>query len=690
MTDQVSWKRFNWYSRGFRYALAAVCCCFLQFTASSQQSKIDSLFRLLKADHPDTAKMSHLNELCWEFANIGNTEKGLAYGQEALKLYDSLSAPQGKKWILNLSVSYNNIGFVYSMIGDNEKSLDNYLKSVTIREKLGDKMGVARTDCNIGNLYFDQLDYNKATHYQLKALAVFKEAGDKNLVATCLLDIGNIYFSQNKFDSAISKYKEALQIFQELGNATGIAYCYENIGLVSFSQKNLQEALSNLLSALNLAEKIESKGEIATAELNLAQVYIALHRNQEAATHAGIALKLAKETGSKRILSGAYELMATCDSVQNKWKSALENYKIFKLYNDSLFNSESVKKLSEVNARFEGEKKEAKIKLLEKDREKQSVLTRAEESKHRIVVISFMVGLFVMIAFSVFIYNRWIITRRQKLIIEDQRSLVQEQKEEVEKQKLIVEEKNKEVMDSITYAKRFQQAILPPDNLIRTVLPDSFVLYKPKAVVAGDFYWMFTSGDTVLIAAADCTGHGVPGAMVSIVCSNALKRAVNEFGLTATNRILDKTTELVLETFADGSEDIKDGMDISLLSINKRTHRFQWSGANNPLWIIKKGVLSEIKGDKQPVGKSESPKPFTAHDLELSKGDCLYLITDGIADQFGGSKGKKFKYQQFKEVLLKGNTLEPAEQKEQLEMAFEDWKGNLEQVDDICVIGIKI
>jgi serine phosphatase RsbU (regulator of sigma subunit) len=690
MIDPVFWRVFLTYFRSTWCRMALACCCLLPFTAWGQQNKIDSLFRLLKTDRADTTRMAHLNELCWEFANIGNTEKGLSYGQEALKLYDSLSHPQGKKWNLSLSAAYNNIGFVYSMIGDYEKSLDNYLQSSRIEEKLGDKMGVARTDCNIGNLYFDQLDYNKASHYLLKALTVFEEAGDKNLVATCLFGIGNVYYSQNKYDSAISKYSGAMQYFQKLGNTSGVAYCYENIGLISFSQKKFPEALTNLLSAQQLTDKNGSKNQMATLEINLSQVYMALQKKEEAMAHARIALDLAKETGSKRLLSGAYELMASCDSVQNNWKSAYENYKVFKQYNDSMFNSESVKKLSEVNARFEGEKKEAKIKLLEKDREKQAALSTAEESKHRIVVISFIIGLLLMVAFSVFMYNRWILTRRQKLIIEDQRSLVQEQKEEVEKQKMIVEEKNKEVMDSIAYAKRLQQAILPPDNLIRQVLPDSFVLYRPKAVVAGDFYWMFAHGDTVLIAAADCTGHGVPGAMVSIVCSNALKRAVNEFGLTATDRILGKTTELVLETFADGSEDIKDGMDISLLSVNKRTHKLQWSGANNPLWIIRNGELIELKGDKQPVGKSENPKPFTAHDLELNKNDCLYLITDGFADQFGGARGKKFKYKQLKEVLLKGNALPLTEQKVLLETAFEDWMGNLEQVDDICVIGISV
>jgi serine phosphatase RsbU (regulator of sigma subunit) len=287
---------------------------------------------------------------------------------------------------------------------------------------------------------------------------------------------------------------------------------------------------------------------------------------------------------------------------------------------------------------------------------------------------------------------------------------------EVVKQKHLIEEKQKEILDSIHYAKRLQEAILPPLSFINEHLPNNFVLYQPKDVVAGDFYWAEMKDDKFFIAAADCTGHGVPGAMVSVVCSNALNRTVNEFGITNTGNILDKTRELVLETFAKGNSEVKDGMDISLLCIDKKNNKAFWSGANNPLWYIDSVTSStqpsvtssevekstatgldsaqpeikEIKADKQPIGKTENPKPFTTHEIELKPGIQFYLFTDGYADQFGGPKGKKFKYKQLEEFLLENANKTMQEQHQTLLSKFSEWKGDLEQVDDVCVIGLLI
>jgi serine phosphatase RsbU (regulator of sigma subunit) len=214
--------------------------------------------------------------------------------------------------------------------------------------------------------------------------------------------------------------------------------------------------------------------------------------------------------------------------------------------------------------------------------------------------------------------------------------------------------------------------------------------------VAGDFYWFHAfegkNESRVLIAAADCTGHGVPGAMVSVVCSNALNRAVKEFGVTQPSMILDKVRELVIETFEKSENEVKDGMDISLLSVYQTNDKasIEWSGANNPLWVIQNNELGEIKADKQPIGKYAAQQPFTNHTLELKKGDSVYLFTDGVADQFGGPNGKKFKYKQLKEILLANSSKNPNHQRDVLERSFEEWKGKLEQVDDVCVIGIRI
>lgn len=267
---------------------------------------------------------------------------------------------------------------------------------------------------------------------------------------------------------------------------------------------------------------------------------------------------------------------------------------------------------------------------------------------------------------------------------------VTERTQEINNQKHLLQEKNKEITDSINYAKRLQQAILPPMEFISKNFPDSFVLYKPKDIVAGDFYWAEQTNDLFFIVAADCTGHGVPGAMVSVVCSNALNRTVKEFSLTDTGKILDKTRELVIETFEKSNTEIKDGMDISLICIDKQNEKIFWSGANNALWYVQDNILTEIKADKQPVGKSDDNKPFTTHSIDYKNNTTFYLFTDGFADQFGGPKGKKFKYKQFEETLVSINNKPMKEQLVIIEQKFEEWKGALEQVDDVCVIGIKI
>jgi serine phosphatase RsbU (regulator of sigma subunit) len=257
-------------------------------------------------------------------------------------------------------------------------------------------------------------------------------------------------------------------------------------------------------------------------------------------------------------------------------------------------------------------------------------------------------------------------------------------------QKEIIEERNREVRDSITYAKRIQTAILPSDKLVKEFLTDSFILFKPKDIVSGDFYWMEKIGEKIFYAVVDCTGHGVPGAMVSVVGHNALNRTIKEFGLTEPAAILDKLTELVEETFEKSESEVKDGMDISLCCLDLNMNQLKWAGANNPIWIQSKGEVQEIKADKQPIGKFDYRKPFTGHTIDLEKGDTIYIFTDGYADQFGGDKGKKFKYQQLKSFILTLQNKKMDEQKEMLNNTFESWRGELEQVDDVCVIGVRV
>jgi len=225
---------------------------------------------------------------------------------------------------------------------------------------------------------------------------------------------------------------------------------------------------------------------------------------------------------------------------------------------------------------------------------------------------------------------------------------------------------------------------------VKGYIPDSFILYQPKDIVAGDFYWMEGVNNLIIFAAADCTGHGVPGAMVSVVCHNAMNRAVREFMLIEPDEILNKTRDIVVETFEKSDEDVRDGMDVALCTINTESNKLSFSGANNGLYFIRNGELLQIKPDKQPIGKYDDSKPFTKHEMDLEKGDVIYTFSDGYADQFGGTKGKKFMYRPFRELLLSIHTKPMSEQHDLLMNAFEEWRGKMEQIDDVCVIGVRI
>ena len=276
-------------------------------------------------------------------------------------------------------------------------------------------------------------------------------------------------------------------------------------------------------------------------------------------------------------------------------------------------------------------------------------------------------------------------------------AVMAEQKDLETEHRIELERKNLEITDSITYAKRIQSALLPNNSKWQKNLPNSFVVYLPKDIVAGDFYWMEKVGDTILFAAADCTGHGVPGAMVSVVCYNALNRSVREFGLTDPGEILDKTRELVMAEFAESEEGVKDGMDIALCSIeldtdHSRSAQLKYAGAHNHLWLLKKGdsEIQEFKADKQPIGNFYNPQPFNTHQVFLEEGDQVFIFSDGFADQFGGEKGKKYKAKRFKQFLSRIGDKKVQEQKATLIKEFEDWKGEIEQLDDVCIIGVKV
>ncbi len=427
-----------------------------------------------------------------------------------------------------------------------------------------------------------------------------------------------------------------------------------------------------------------------------------LGKYAEAEKYIQRALDLSNQLGSLNGLYSGYSKQTTLYEHMGRDKEALKSLRLAMAYKDSIFNEENKKEILRQEVNFEFEKKQA---IEQAEHEKELAVAASEQKRQQLFLVFLAVILLAVIIISFIIYKSLKNSNKQKQLIE-------QQKFEVEQQKIIVDNKNKEITDSIIYARRIQQAILPPKEVLSKNLENGFILYKPKDVVSGDFYWMESSDintngaleKAIFLAAADCTGHGVPGAMVSVVCNNALNRAVREFKLTNPAEILDKVRLLVIETFEKSEEEVNDGMDIALCSLtfqipsaelneSETVATLQYAGANNALYMVKtndKEKLIEIKPNKQPIGKVDNPEPFTQHTIKLQKGDTIYMFTDGFADQFGGKKGKKLMYKPFKNLLLSIQDKTMNEQKAMLGQYFEDWKGNLEQVDDVCVIGVRI
>ncbi|RMG83918.1 MAG: hypothetical protein D6707_00105, partial [Bacteroidetes bacterium] len=421
-------------------------------------------------------------------------------------------------------------------------------------------------------------------------------------------------------------------------------------------------------------EQIGNYEGLISSLTNISKFYLENNLKDSALYFAKTAYDLAQSYNYLETLIRVYDAYYRALKAANKPAQALQAYEKYIEMRDSLKNIENEKTAFKQQIQYEFEKQKA---VREKEFEKQIAVKQQQAEKQKIISYSVSLILILIAIFSALVWNRLKVTQKQKQIIETQ--------------KQVVERKNSEILDSINYAKRLQEAILPSQATLQRILPEHFLMFRPKDIVSGDFYWIEEKGDEVFLAVADCTGHGVPGAMVSVVCANALNRIVNEFEITSPAQILDKAREIIIRTFTkQGEKDVKDGMDISLIKFNRKTLQACWSGANNPLWIIRNGQIIEYKPDRQPVGQYVKMQPFNEHEIQLMNGDAFYLFSDGYQDQFGGPKGRKFKAKSIKTILLSHQDKSTREQYQILLRTFEEWKGEGEQTDDVTVIGVRV
>ena len=651
-------------------------------TLSVFSQRADSLWTLYRnTKNHDTTRLAALYELAWDLLYT-NPDSTYILGQKQLEM------AREKKLRKQESKGFNTIGASFQVRGNYVKAIDAYQQCLKIMEEIGDTKGIAAAMGNIGSLYIDLKDFSKALGYQLRCLKLVQQIGNIEGVASSLNNISIIYTGLKDYDQAISYAEKSLDMYDLLKDNYGIASANGNIGNLYFERGMFDKCLPFQLKALAIANKEGYSYLAITTGAEIGNTYHKMKKNDIALKYVNEAERLLKNDPDASAQMAVSSVLSDVYQALGNYKEAFKNYEITQRIRDSLFRGDVQKELTQKELQAEFDKKLVADSLKNLDEKKVTdaliLAKNTQIEKDRIQKIALYGGLVLLFVVGGVMYNRFRIIRKQKEIIEIKNK-------ETEEQKIIIEEKQKEILSSISYAKRLQEAILPPMSLITENLPQSFVLYKPKDIVAGDFYWIeVVSKDFILIAAADCTGHGVPGALVSVVCSNALNRTVKEFEITDPGKILDKTRELVVETFERSENEVKDGMDISLCLLNKKTKQIKWAGANNPLWIVRDSKIIEFKPNKQAIGKVDKPLLYETHTVNLLENDNIYIFTDGYADQFGGPNGKKFKYHQLVDLMCAISTLPITEQQIKLEKEFSEWKGNLEQVDDVCVIGIKV
>ncbi len=707
----------------------------LNFGVNSQAQVPDSLYRNLDASDSKLTEAKALTDLGNAFFGVNADSAGLyleaaaeiyretGINQQRAKLHDRLarfyfnqnkivqSKAQSLKAIeiaqdmdslrLEIQFIHNLNERIYLTHNLFEEALKTLLDVKNRAIKSDNKSAVFESNKAIYNVYFlSKTNDEQRTELAIQNLKLANEIGDEAMQMTARFDMALAYSNIGELDSAFSQYVSILKFESIKNNHDLQSRLYNNMGSLFRAKQEIDSAALYFEKAYTSAEIAGRLEGMAASKLKMGNLRGSGGDLQGAYDDCLTAFNLFKEAGVLRRQDACLECLYEASKGLNNFQDALSWYEQSLVLKDSFVTSNAVENIKRVENQFLLAQTKLEDSLMlaesnklnaEKLRTKNAEIKQKELEKEKDLYIKYALffGLLIIVLTGIYVFKKYKDSQKQKKTIE------------LAHAELGV--KNKEITDSINYAKRIQNAILPSERQMKNALPNSFVLYKPKDIVAGDFYWIEsftevsdTNGTTkngVLFAAADCTGHGVPGAMVSVVCNNGLKRSVREFGLKKPGEILDKTRELVVNEFGESEEEVKDGMDIALCLIEE--NKLSYAGAHNPLWIIRSNSneLEEIKANKQPIGKYEGSKPFTTHEIKWNRGDQLYIFSDGFIDQFGGADGrpggKKFKSGNFKKLLLAVKDLPVDEQKIRILKAFEAWKGDLEQLDDVCVIGVR-
>lgn len=695
--------------------------CLSALLTHAQAPLIDSLIKeTLKKSIHDSIKIKLLGDIAWEYMS-NDLNKSLEFANKELSLATKLKR-EG-----DIAQAESDIGSIYNRKSAFDTALIHYNKALSLREKLKQDIKVAGIYSNIATVLMRQSKFEEALAINFKSLKLFEKTGDELKQSIALGNIGNLYheLEQNKLaeqfyrkslelarkaknlmiegnalvniggvkfeigvqkdsvyniqelDSALYYFIEAENTLVKLNAVYNLSSVYNNIGRIYFHKNDFKKALSFYEKSLETRIILEDKFGIGLSYINLAETEIKLGNNAKNIEYLSKAADIFLNLKNYINLKQVYGKLAEAYELKQEYVTSLKYIKLYSDYKDSVFNENRANQMNEMQTKYDVEKKDLELA-------KNKAEIESEKNKRFITygALAFFIALF-SIAIWAFIQKR-----KSGKLLENKNAQLAHANEEITHQKEQLSEKQNEILDSINYAKKIQTALLASEEMLLENSVNHFILFKPKDIVSGDFTWATKKDGLFFLACCDSTGHGVPGAFMSLLNIGFLSEAIKERNLLKPGDIFNYVRDRLIETI--GKDKQQDGFDGILICLDLKNENITYAAANNAPILIRNNEITNLSCNKMPVGKGVKTDSFDTFTLSYQKNDSIYLFTDGYPDQFGGPKGKKFKYKPFEDLLLTNNSLSLETQKEKLNQTFESWKGSLEQVDDVCIVGIKI
>lgn len=615
------------------------------------------------------------------YDHLGQVQEALRYYALSMKGYEEVKDPDG------VSIALTNIANVYMAQGEMEKALLNYHRSLKISEGLKDKRGVGLTLNNIGNVYYYHGQYPEALGYYQQCLDLAKEINDKPGLARSYINIASIYQLQKKLEPALDYFKKGLRLNEELGDKTGISIALNNMSEVYTLMGKLDTSLVYATKSLAMIKEADNVEIMTSLYINACNVYLLKGNYDKSLEYGLIALKYSKELGYPYLQKNISEKLKIIYQKKNNPAKSLEMYELYVTMRDSLSNEENRKAIYKTYIKHSYEKKAVadSIKAFDEKKIADAKLSESQATirQERTQKLALYAGFVLILIFTGFIYNRFKLSQKQKKIIEVQKSFV--------------DESQRKIIASINYARRIQSSMLPAPEEISHFFQQNFVFFKPKDIVSGDFYWFHHEEHYSYLAVTDCTGHGVPGAFMTMIAHSLLNEVVIEQKITSPDKILDQLHSLVFKALKQhkGDEYSQDGMDMSLVKIDHKNKLLYFAAARNHGFLVHNAMIDVLKATPKSIGglsllgEVEPERKFNMETIELKPDSLLVLSTDGFFDQLN-DEDKKFGTNRFKELIVHLSTQNPGDNLQLLETTFNNWKKETPQLDDVLVLGVRL